>query len=503
MAAQTSPKKKKKATRSKDAPEPDCHLKINGQTLPWIEQDTILAMNKQAAEEKVQLPFPSVELQELPVGSEIYVAYSTKAMDNTDTTTCYYAKIIHQDKNTKSGTVHFADASYLSGLEKDKEYTDDVEHTERVYVIRKNTKKNNQQRNINDNKEQNQHNQNEHDNKNENEQNEKERTEQKKQFEKNIANMNAVIEKMRKEQETQSKVIDTIRFDTQTIKGNIITMNNQIGRPLRRMNMGPPPPPPPPPNWPQLPPPPPQQPLPQQHPPKDNPDTELTVSPIPYDADEDLQKIIKAIATYKNLILNDADFETFRAISKNRPADQNPNERPPNIVVKFTDIQTRANFKRRTENQITLADILPNSNSTQKIYINERLPANQNKLYYQTRRFKRENNYRSAWTYNGLIYLRKTEFSARIQVTSITDLEHLEHQHRHQLNQQQRIQQLQRQQQQRQQQQQQPTTTTATATAAKTATTTPPTTTTTIISWGPTRFHLRGDTRRSGPPPPR
>lgn len=60
------------------------------------------------------------------------------------------------------------------------------------------------------------------------------------------------------------------------------------------------------------------------------------------------------------------------------------------------------------------------------IYINEQLTMTLNKLSYEARTLKKENKIKYAWTRDGNIYIRKTDTSNKIKVTTLQDLQKLE-----------------------------------------------------------------------------
>ena len=155
--------------------------------------------------------------------------------------------------------------------------------------------------------------------------------------------------------------------------------------------------------------------------------TELTIDNIPYSKDEDLTEIINAIAKTKNL--DNPATTSLRALSKNQDI---TTTKPPKIIVKFSNEHEKEQFKRRGPSDLTLDSIeykkFPDTaQGNQIIYINENLPIHTRNLFYHTRKFKREHDFKFAWTKNGTILLRKDEDSTVFHIESLADLKAVHH----------------------------------------------------------------------------
>lgn len=57
-----------------------------------------------------------------------------------------------------------------------------------------------------------------------------------------------------------------------------------------------------------------------------------------------------------------------------------------------------------------------------QIYLNEDLPINKRNLFKRVRDFRRENNYKSAFCTNGVIYLKKNDHEPGVRIRSEKDL---------------------------------------------------------------------------------
>ena len=61
----------------------------------------------------------------------------------------------------------------------------------------------------------------------------------------------------------------------------------------------------------------------------------------------------------------------------------------------------------------------------QQIYISENLTSDQSFIFWKTRTHKKQNNYKFAWTTDGISFLKKDEHSKAHAIYSIQDLEKL------------------------------------------------------------------------------
>ena len=132
---------------------------------------------------------------------------------------------------------------------------------------------------------------------------------------------------------------------------------------------------------------------------------------IPFQKPEDLtiayQKIIDALKSTR-LPLTGVD-KIYRIKQSKR------------VIIKFTQTTQRNEFFNLYRKNIQPLSALGFKESG-NIYINEVLSREQNTLFWKTRKFKNDENYKHVWTYNQRIYLRKTSDSDAVQINSEEDL---------------------------------------------------------------------------------
>jgi hypothetical protein len=342
---------------------------------PWQEEDTIESMNLYTKQALKHETYPKKKTRQLNVGDVIYVPYdNTGKKDNENeegetTMGCYLGKIISIDKKT---VVHFTDTTTLTGIDKKHEQTsEEVELEDYVYLALKGT----------------------------------EHTSEQKGKQKN------------NEHENLTKKLDEILENTNTIikqtKNNSATPHYPQHPYLQAATQHP-----------QIPP--------NQHTaqltkprPLQDPTRQLVIRNVPVTENENLDKIITNIASKKDMTLTTADYTCLRAISKSK--ENSEKTTPPNIIVTFHNNDNKNNFKKKPKDDITISDIVENSEDNDtKVYIQENLAPNVRELFWKTRKFKTEHSYAYAWTKNGTIYLKKNqddERPRRIETeTQVTEL---------------------------------------------------------------------------------
>ena len=134
---------------------------------------------------------------------------------------------------------------------------------------------------------------------------------------------------------------------------------------------------------------------------------------IPYDKSENLnlayQKLLSSLKSDK---LPTTIDKIYRIRQSKR------------IIIKFTQTNQRNEFFQQYRKNIQSLSAL-GFKETGRIYINEVLSRAQSTLFWKTRQFKVEYNYKYVWTSNQRIYLRKTPDSDAIPINSEDDLETL------------------------------------------------------------------------------
>lgn len=133
---------------------------------------------------------------------------------------------------------------------------------------------------------------------------------------------------------------------------------------------------------------------------------------IPFKNEENLMEGLSKILHLVNVpsinIASDID-KIYRIRKSNR------------IVIKFLQSTKRDDFFYTYRKNIIDISKLGFKENT-KVYINEVLSTSQSKLFWLTRSFKTEHNYKYVWTFRQKIYLRKTEDSDAILINNEEDL---------------------------------------------------------------------------------
>jgi regulator of replication initiation timing/histone H3/H4 len=133
---------------------------------------------------------------------------------------------------------------------------------------------------------------------------------------------------------------------------------------------------------------------------------------------ESLSNIIESILRVTGC---DIDMREVDYIVRTRTRENNA---PKPIIVKFLRKITRDTFLacvRNKKRTITTRDIGV-IGSPNDILINEHLTLRNKQLFFEAHKLKRELSYKYAWTRNGKIYMRKSEGSRRLYVSSMADL---------------------------------------------------------------------------------
>ena len=96
----------------------------------------------------------------------------------------------------------------------------------------------------------------------------------------------------------------------------------------------------------------------------------------------------------------------------------------PSIIVKFTrrDVRDRFYSARKHLREKTVAD-LGITRSENKIFVSESLSSSNKELFKSSLTFKRDFKFKYIWTHAGRIYLRRTQDSPALIVTSPSDLD--------------------------------------------------------------------------------
>lgn len=149
----------------------------------------------------------------------------------------------------------------------------------------------------------------------------------------------------------------------------------------------------------------------------------LRISGIPTSTHENLSYMMTKIADIMKIndFNSSSDIENIYRV---KPKDSN--NKSPVIIVKFNSLLTRDQFYegRKILSQVTTIEL--GFSVAQKIYVNEYLSPETQKLFYLARQKRSELGYRYVWTYHNVIYMRKVKEEPMLKVTSEETLNQLE-----------------------------------------------------------------------------
>ena len=160
--------------------------------------------------------------------------------------------------------------------------------------------------------------------------------------------------------------------------------------------------------------------------PERDPTTQLVISNVTYKEGEDLQSIVRQIASIKQADLPSGTINCFRVHKKTNK------KNIPDIILKLKTQQTKK--KLNTSQQGKSLCITDTTNMTvtsadyktaqqhQQIYISENLTSDQSFIFWKTRIHKKQHNYKFAWTTDGISFLKEREDSKAHAIYSIQDL---------------------------------------------------------------------------------
>lgn len=148
----------------------------------------------------------------------------------------------------------------------------------------------------------------------------------------------------------------------------------------------------------------------------------LIVANIPASQHEDTVKIVTNLAAKLDASILPGDIDSAFRIKS-----ETSTNRPPLIMVKFTNTVSRDNLYNARKNfkkhSITTQSI--GFRKTDKIYINEALTRSQRSLFYKARQTKSQTKWRYVWTYHGQVFMRKTVNDDPVKIASEKELDQL------------------------------------------------------------------------------
>jgi len=134
---------------------------------------------------------------------------------------------------------------------------------------------------------------------------------------------------------------------------------------------------------------------------------------IPHHSNESVNEIISTIASKKSVDITAHNIDlAYRNKSKKA------------IVVRFVQTQKRNEFFKsiKAKPGLTAKDI-GYKNCESKIYVNDYLSYENRILFHKVREFKRENEFKYAWSNGQRIFLRQNDESQAIRIKQAADLD--------------------------------------------------------------------------------
>lgn len=140
----------------------------------------------------------------------------------------------------------------------------------------------------------------------------------------------------------------------------------------------------------------------------------ISIYGIPFNADEDLVEIVKAVFKFYNIELNVSSISGTYRVKKSVNL----------IVVKFKDFEMKdLIMKAKSEKILKLTDLFATSSATNEIiYINNHTSPFFGKLLYHGRQCVKEKKLFSCWISSNGFMVRKTENSSPAEMKSVEHL---------------------------------------------------------------------------------
>ncbi|XP_061712778.1 uncharacterized protein LOC133521728 [Cydia pomonella] len=141
---------------------------------------------------------------------------------------------------------------------------------------------------------------------------------------------------------------------------------------------------------------------------------------------ENLQQVVNIVSTKLGVQLDSRDVDDVRRVGKKAEGAASVLERPRPVVLTFSRRAPRDQLLRaaRVRRVLNTTDLGIQGNN-RPVYINEHLTKENRVLFSKTRSVKKQLNYKYAWTSNGSIFLRRSETSSVIHITSDSMLDKL------------------------------------------------------------------------------
>lgn len=142
--------------------------------------------------------------------------------------------------------------------------------------------------------------------------------------------------------------------------------------------------------------------------------TNVEISEVPEIDNENVEELTESII--KALDLQKSDIVTAHRIPTRNPTRKKP------IIVQFkTKAAKDACVKSAKIKKIKASQINTSFPDT-SVYVNDHLCPAMKSLFFEARKFKKNNNYKFCWTRDAKIFLRKNESSKAIRIRKLSDI---------------------------------------------------------------------------------
>lgn len=143
----------------------------------------------------------------------------------------------------------------------------------------------------------------------------------------------------------------------------------------------------------------------------------LEIHGIPETPYESTDQIVKDIGKLIDVSIGDGDISISHRLPSRRK-----NGRPQVIIAKFVQRTTRDSLynARRVLKDFDTTKLGHAYSSKNKIFLNESLTPRSRALFYEVRQFQKTEQFKSSWTKNGQVYLRKDSESDKICFNTLT-----------------------------------------------------------------------------------
>ena len=147
----------------------------------------------------------------------------------------------------------------------------------------------------------------------------------------------------------------------------------------------------------------------------------LEIHGIPEVQNEHVQRVAVNVLKISDPTLEEHDIETSFRLKKSAVNKETKNASVSPILVKLKEKNKRINIIKNRK-KLAGFDFSNIGIDASRVYINENLTPITKALFYQSNLLKKENNWRSIWTINGVIKMKRNEDSPIITIRDSSDL---------------------------------------------------------------------------------